>query len=52
MQPIEQPGYGIAQAEHPLWLGQTPAGWADAVQTVDPNVLRAAARTATRPALD
>jgi hypothetical protein len=37
MQTTEQPGYRIAEAERPLWLGQTPAGWADAVRTVDPN---------------
>ena len=43
MQTTEQPAYGIAEAERPLWLGQTPAGWADAVRTVDPNEAQDAA---------
>jgi len=37
MQTTEQPSYAIAEAERPLWLGQTPAGWAEAVRTVDPS---------------
>jgi phage/plasmid-like protein (TIGR03299 family) len=43
MQITDRLGYGIAQAEHPLWLGQTPAGWGDAVRTVDPNEAQDAA---------
>jgi len=43
MQTNEQPGYAIAEAERPLWLGQTPVGWADAVRTVDPNEVHDAA---------
>jgi phage/plasmid-like protein (TIGR03299 family) len=37
MQTTVRPAYEVDAAERPLWFGQTPAGWADAVQTVDPS---------------
>ena len=33
MQTTEQPAYGIDEAERPLWFGQTPGGWGDALRT-------------------
>jgi len=37
MQTTEQPAYGIAEAERPMWVGQTPGGWGDALRTVNPS---------------
>jgi phage/plasmid-like protein (TIGR03299 family) len=37
MQTTEQPAYGIDEAERPLWFGQTPGGWGDALRTINPS---------------
>jgi phage/plasmid-like protein (TIGR03299 family) len=36
MQTMDHPAHRLAEAERPLWFGQTPAGWGETLRTIDP----------------
>ena len=45
-------GYAIREAERPLWLGQTGAGWGELVHSVNPDEAQDAASMIAAAGLD
>jgi phage/plasmid-like protein (TIGR03299 family) len=48
----ETTSYAVADAQHPLWVGQAPAAWGDVVRSIDPVEAQDAASMIAAAGLD
>src|SRR4051812_17744526 len=52
MTTTETTSYAVADAERPLWVGETPAAWGDVVRRIDPEEVHDAASMIAAADLD